>query len=422
MRPLLCALAFVACSRADQRQVPAPPPSASASAAPLSAWPAWLESKDAAEKLIAERTRRATVREPSVTSESLRASLLAAAERNTLTAGLEAIAPSLGAATDRERSFVLFGSFHDAAPQIALFRKLTGPLGFGPTDVALEQLHAPGRWQNLEPGMQQGDGAVLDAFAKGADRAALDALVASQRDHDYAAWKYDYLEELPALAASVRASGVRLHGCDLPAVLQARVKHFGDAALAGLRELHCALALEQLPKGRKVAVLWGARHVESDGFPRFLPPDAAVTRVLLFGGRPAGEGEEARLSEGLRLGEPVLFPLEGLGRYALVLAEGALAARVDRVRTEVVAGDEPHLGKLLLTSETELELRVAGKHTRVGPKRVELALGPGAHAFLAQAPGKLAIAGAVPMPEHGFVELELDPKAGSLRLVVHRAR
>lgn len=409
---LVLALGFAACSRE-----PAPPPAdaapaPSASAAPSQPWPDLPTTSDAARRLLAERTRRAPRSEPPLSRERLQASLAASAQKNELVAGWAAIAAHLATPAKGRSSFVLFGTFHDAPAQIAAFRKLVGPLGFGPSDAVVEQLHAPGRWRDVAPAEQAGDSAALDA----GDRAALDALVASQRDHNYTAWKYDYLEELPALAATLGASGVRLHGCDLPTGLQARAKDVGDRELAGLRELHCVLALEErLRVPATVAMLWGARHVEADGAPRFLPADADVKSVLLFGGRPAGDGEEAKL--GLRLGEPVLFPVEGQGRYALLLAEGALAARIDRVRTRVDAGEADRLGKLEVVSERELELWVGGQRLRVGPKAVRLALPPGHHGFLA-----LPFAGGIPMPEHGFVELSLAPAAGSARLVVHRGR
>lgn len=405
-----------------------PPSSASSAApapAPVAAWPELPVTAEGVQALVRERTQRAPRAEPAIGAEALLTSLRRAAEQGELSAGFDAIAARLAgrasaAATRGNASFVLFGTFHDAPAQIAAFRKLTGPLGYGPTDAALEQLHAPGRWRGVEPSDQAGDVGVIEADS---GRAALDALIGSQRDHDHTAWKYDYLEEFPALAATLRASGVELHGCDLPSALQARARAAGDAALLDLRELHCALSLEASLRGRarpaSVAVLWGASHVAADRAPRFLPANADVVAIHAFGGRPAGDGVEAELADELRIGEALLFPLEGQDRLALILPEGALAARVDRARTQLDSNDAKRLGKLVVTSEGPIELRVAGKPIAAGAH----ALPPGNHGFVAFRASGPAVAGAIPMPEHGFVELSLEqPKSPTYRLIVHRAR
>jgi len=399
-----------------------PSVSASATAAPATPWPELPTNAEGARALVSEHTLRPPRAEPPLGVEQLLVGLRSAAERSELVAGLDAIAARLSrrakdANAKGRTSFVLFGTFHDAPAQIAAFRKLTGPLGYGPTDAALEQLHAPGRWRGVEAGAQIGDEAVLTAEG---GRAALDALVASQRDHNHTAWKYDYLEELPALATTLRATGVALRGCDLPSAVQDRVRPLGDAALLDLRELHCALSLAESPRGAasRVAVLWGASHVGADRAQRFLPANADVVEIHVFGGRPAGDGAEAELSRKLRLAEPVLFPVEGRDRFALILAEGALGARVDRARTQPGAGDAEKLGKLVITSESPVELVVSGKRFAAGAQP----LPPGAHGYVAVPKSGPLLAGAVPMPEHGFVELDLDAGASSLRLVVHRGR
>lgn len=134
-----------------------------------------------------------------------------------------------------------------------------------------------------------------------------------------------------------------------------------------------------------------------------------MVSVQLFGRRLEGE-----LPVSVKLSEP--------DRLALLLAEGPLAARVDRARTQAAAGDAGRLGKLVATSEPDVELRVGGKTARVGERPVEIALGAGHHGFLASPRAVPAIAGDVPMPERGFVELHLEPRTGTARFVVHRGR
>jgi len=395
------ALALAACTgpAAVARRppvAPRPPPAPAA-------WPAFPVSVPGAQELLAAHTRRPARTEPVLTRELLEASLRAAARANQLVAGDDAIGAFLRARTPRQ-SFVLFGTYHDAPAQIVAFRRLAGALGFGATDAVIEQFHAAGRWSGVPAQHQAGDGAAL---VRGA---GLGGVIASQRDHDHAAWKYDYLEELPALVATLQAGGVRVHGCDLPTSLQARARSVGDVSLTGLRELHCVLALaEQVRPPSKVAMLWGARHVAADGVQRFLPPDATVIAIEVFGGRPAGDGVEGQL--GFRLAGPVLFPVPGRDRFALVLPAGALAVRVDRARTALSAGEPT--ATLRVSSETELELWLDGSAEPVGDKPRDLPLAAGQHAFLAR-----DVAGGVRVPEGGFTELHLA--GGEVRIVEHR--
>ncbi|MCE7894015.1 MAG: hypothetical protein DYH12_30680 [Sorangiineae bacterium PRO1] len=419
-------LVVAACSREPSSpSADAAPAQVADAAAPATEkpWPALPESPEDAAGVLRDHTRRAPRSEPALDRARLQSSLGKSAEKDELVAGWPAIAALLSARAERamkegRSSFVLFGTHHDAPAQLTAFRKLTGPLGYGPTHAVLEQFHATGRWSNVEAREQAGDTAALEKLGRDGDRAALDAVIASQRDHNHTAWKYDYLEELPALAATLRASGVALHSCDMPTALQARARAVGDVALLGLRELHCALALgDRLRAPAKVAMLWGASHAGADAAQRFLPVEADVVSVQLFGGRPEGEAPVS-----VKLSEPVLFPVPGHDRFVLLLAEGPLAARVDRARTQAEAGDASRLGKLVVTGEPEVELHVGGKTARVGDKPVEIALGAGHHGFLAQSRDALSIAGGVPMPEHGFVELHLESRAGSARFVVHRGR
>lgn len=397
---LISACVLAACA-VPGAALPGPSPPAVAARPAPTAWPELPLTPEGAHRVLAAHTRRPPRTEPTLTRESLEASLLSAARKNQLVSGYDTIAAFLRARATRP-SFVLFGTYHDAPGQVVAFRRLAGVLGFGATDAVIEQFHARGRWSNVPAPEQAGDAAALDVVPR------LDGVIASQRAHNHTAWKYDYLEELPALVATLRAGGVRLHGCDLPTALQTRLRPVGDAALAGLRELHCVLALGEGAHGpATVAMLWGARHVAADGVQRFLPSGATVVSIEVFGGRPSGDGIEARL--GFRFTDPVLFPVEGRDRFALVLPLGTLAARVDRARTSLRVGDP--VGKLVVTSDPEVELWVDGHAERVGARPRELPILPGPHAFVAG-----SVAGAVFVPEGGYSELHLG---GDTQVIEH---
>ncbi|MFO0571819.1 MAG: hypothetical protein U0263_39715 [Polyangiaceae bacterium] len=358
--------------------------------------------------------------------------LLEAARKNELHAGWEDIARFVAARADHavsggRPSFLLVGNFHDAPAQIVAFRRLSGVVGSKLGDATIEQLHADGHWAGVEPSAQLGDSLNVARFAEQGDRNSLEALVAGQREHNHTAWKYDYLEEMPALFATLRTSGVVLHACDMPGALQSRVRHLGDGSAMSLRELHCVRSLEDALAGRKtparVAMLWGAEHIGAGGVQRFLPANADVVAISLFGGRPAeARGIETGIELRHRLESPLLFPFQGNDRFALVLAEGAARANVDRTRDADLADSAERLGKLLLTSTTEVELWVGGRSVRVGEKVVSVVLPPGQHAFVAIPKQPPRLCGAIAMPEHGYVELGLDPSHAEIRLVTHQGR
>jgi len=361
-------------------------------------WPALPTTSDEARALIEQKTRREPTPESAVTLE---AALVRSAEAGSLRAGWDAVAHTIDARLrPGHPGFVLFGTFHDAPAQIVAFRHLFGALGVRVSDVALEQFHADGRWAGA--GDQTGDSALLAGFTERGDRRSLEALVEAQRDHDHAAWKYDYLEELPALVATLRASGVAVHACDMPTALQQRVAPLGDEALLRLRELHCVLSLKA---GSRVAMLWGADHVRADGVQRFLPADADVVRVDVIGGRPNDD------SLPLRLTSPLLVPIDA--RYVLVLPAGRLAAGVDRSKTDRGSGPP---GQLSVTAFAELDLVVGGKKLRA-PGTTNLP--PGAHAFLATPTQGPRLAGSIEMPAEGSVELDFE-SAEMVRIVTRR--
>jgi hypothetical protein len=382
----------------------APPPSAPPVLSPPprvswpTAWPALPTTPSEARALVDQKTRRTPAPEGSVPVED---ALVRSAEAGTLIAGWDAVAQAIDARLrPGHPGFVLVGTFHDAPAQIVAFRRLFGVLGVRVSDVTLEQFHADGHWAGA--GDQRGDSALLAGFAESGDRRSLDALVEAQRDHDHAAWKYDYLEEIPTLVATLRTSGVSVHACDMPTALQKRAAPVGDEALLRLRELHCVLSLKA---GPRVAMLWGADHVRADGIQRFLPPEADIVRVEVVGGRPSDD------TLPLRLTSPLLVPVEG--RFVLVLPVGRLAAGVDRSKTDRGSGPP---GQLAVTAFAELNLVVGGKKLHV-PGTASLPAGT--HAFLATPPQGPRIAGSLEMPTDGSVELDFE-SAEMVRVVTHR--
>ena len=415
-------------SSAAQRPSDAGAPAGDARAKP---WPALPTELDDARALVEKHTTRAPLPESALTADRVELALARAAGKNELRAGWSAISAMLRerarkSFTAGRSSFVLFGTLHDAPVQIAAFRQLAGVLGFGATDAVLEQFQADGHWGGLSFDVQRGDSSTVERFHRRGDRVALEELLATQRDHNHTAWKYDYLEEFAASSAALRASNVELGACDMPSLLQARIRPLGDASVERLRELHCALALGERLHARNapatVAMLWGARHVESDGIRRFLPADAGVTAIVVLGGRSEPGSLEVLLAARIRLGEPVLFPVEGSDRFVLMLPERELRANVDRARVGRTDVESERDGKLEIGSEGPLELVIAGRQLRLGTKTVTLALGPGEHAFITSPARGPRVVGVVPLPAQGFAELSLNARAAQIRWVVHEAK
>jgi hypothetical protein len=367
-------------------------------------WPALPGDAAALDALVAARATRTPATSSSaapaaLAADDLREAIVAANAAGTLVAGLAPIAAALDARVERAgaRSYLLFGSYHDAPAQLRAFRHVVARLARAPL-VALEQLHADGRWPEV---VAHGDDAHLGAFLATGDRAALAELARAQQRSNYTAWKYDYLAEVSDVLLTARALGWALGGCDMPSALQAESRdRLGERAEA-LRDLHCALTLADRLGGRDprqpVALFYGDAHLAR--LPRFLPADAEIVTIHMLGGRPRGAGLEATV--GVTVSDPVLVPIDG--GYALLLREPPLAAAIERVRDPLLAS----------TAEIQLNgekgtLLILGDRIRP-PGRAALRGGRGS--FILELDGAL-VAGAIDGP----TALEVDHD-GVIRVV-----
>jgi hypothetical protein len=317
-------------------------------------------------------------------------------------------------------SWLLFGTFHDAAGQVDAFRQLVGPGGVPFTQVVLEQLRADGRW-GATAGAQTGDSAPLARFLASGDRAAWDELARAHEEHDYTAWKYGYAERVLDVITTARALRIPALGCDLPDALLARA--VGDAGAEAtppgsdeevlrLRELHCLLSVRDAVGGAKgrVAMLWGQAHVRGDGFRRYLPPGNQVLSVYAVGARHSADAPDELLRDRLILNDPVLVPL-GEGEAALLLPDGWLGGQLERVRTK---GEAPP--GIRVSATTAGTFTLGRQSVEVASEEAHLSVEPSAHTYCFES-GGLRVVGNVLVPARGEVELSIDTPARSTRSV-----
>ena len=378
-------------------------------------WPKLPDKARGVERLIDQYTLRPppagkSTQAPS--AKALQAAVLDAARADTLVGGWGPISAALK--PRGQPSYLLFGVFHDSAGQIEAFRRLTGPLGIQGLDLlAVELFDADGRWAGVSPKVQRGEQALLNA-AQGGSARALSELFEVQAQTHYAAWKYGYLRTVMDLPLSARASGRRLLGCDTAALLQERMVAAGEAGLA-LRDLQCALVLRDALREGAAALLWGQAHLALDRLPRFLPKKAQLERIYMFGARPSEFGVEVELSAQLAVGGPLLVPLKGAGRWALLLGEGAWGVKVERIRSEASKA----------TSATLVFEGPAGTLYFQGRKRSLEGEGPwsiparaGSAAFLWAGEARQVV-GTVSLPARGRTLLQIERSA--IRMIIEHA-
>jgi len=348
-------LLLLACTKPP----PAPPP-----------WPPFPKDDAARDALVKQRT----LREPTPVTDFSPEAVLAAARQqglHTLPSGERRVYAWIH---QQNPKWLLFGTFHDSAAQVAAFRRLVGKGGVrGFTHVALEQLHADGRWASFDGG-QRGDDAVLHDD---------DALARAHHAHDYTAWKYGYERDVLDLVDS------RTLPCDAP--------HTRDERL---RELHCLFAIRDKtgPEAR-IAMLWGMAHVTSEGFRRFLPPSEKTLSLYAVGGRwtpdPAFDAK-------LLVDDLTLVPL-GEGEAALLLPNG----HVQRARDEDFAGQKP-----VLHASGDGTLRI-GSHEAKLPADLELP--PGEYTYAFRSSGGLDVVGSIEL--YAEAELAFDAVTRETRAV-----
>jgi len=321
-------------------------------------------------------------------------------------------------------SYLLWGVYHDSVEQFVAFRRLVGPQGIGGNlAIAIELFDGDGHWSGAADAEQQGDSALLSQYLTSGDAQALDTITDRQQDVDYTAWKYGYIPEVIDLLPEARASSRPVIGCNMPIALQVRARRALGSRTEELRELHCALvvrdALDSAHRPERVAMLWGQAHLGAGRFERFLPSDAQIMSILVFGGRANELSLEALLAPKLALSDPLLLALSEPGadtpeRMALLLPEGRLGLQVERVRHSSgcpLPDDLQH--RLRLSSSERATVLIDGKtelELRSDPRSVRLE--PGLHTYWAES-SSLALAGALDMPDSGALELELQPLARS---------
>jgi hypothetical protein len=308
--------------------------------------------------------------------------------------GWEAITAWLLGRLDRRRAgrsqYLLVGSYHDSGAQVAAFGRLVGPFGLkGLRAVVAEAFYADGQWAGVPAELQQADTRSLQTFLESGERAAWDQLLQTQRRENHTAWKYRYLPTVMELVSSARASGQRFLACDLLPQLQPDFSAQGaegEALVLRVRELHCLLSIERAlvatPAARRVAMLWGQAHVTPEGIARFLPRDADVLSIYLFGFRPGEHGIERDLEHRLKTTAPLLVALDDTEtQLALLLPGPRLEAKLDLARDRLDAPIPPEQRHLLSVTTTQPGLLViAGQSHAVEEEKVT-ELVPGAHAW-----------------------------------------
>ncbi len=298
-------------------------------------------------------------------------------------------------------AFVLFGALHDSGPQVDEFRRVVSrmPHLWG---VVMEQFKARGDWRNATPEVKASDtddADLADFFATGSD-AALYRLRVSQVDHDYAAWKFGYVETVLDTVITLRGVNRPVYACDMPKTLIASSLEGTDDETT-LREAHCAISareklrllgpahvakgetyFDDIPPPMRAAFFVGDNHAGIGGLPRFLHDGAQIATVHLIGGRP-----EAELPADMTVYDPVLVPLheEGVTSFALLLpnASNALVDRViDRspARVRPAADGTISAPTVWVESDGPARIALAGADLAVGSSGEWLRVRPGTHA------------------------------------------
>jgi hypothetical protein len=308
----------------------------------------------------------------------------------------------------------LFGVRHDSGGQLDAIRRLLGPGGLrGLEVVAAEVFFANGRWNGIAPDRQAGDDGEIRNWLDRGDWTAFERLAVRHPDSDYAAWKYGTTANALDLLVDARAVGRDFRGCNMPKALQERtgLTPLGDDRLRlRLRELHCLLALGPAAHPRRAAVLWGADHVLPDGFPRFLPADAAVLAITLFGFRPGTDTVEEAVARNVQVVEPVLLPLDETGTaMALLLPDALLGGEVERVRVDGPSS-EPSRAGTWVSSASPAVLHVGGQAVDVALAERRVDLPEGEYAYVLEA-GDRRVVGRLEVRRRLSLELSFDPDA-----------
>ncbi len=322
-------------------------------------------------------------------------------------------------ATDKP-SFVLFGSLHDSGAQLDAFRRVATrmPHLWG---VVMEQFKARGDWPKSDVKAADVDDADLAEFFATGSEGALYRLRANQQEHDYAAWKFGYVDTVMDAVVAFRGASLPVFACDMPKSLLGPALEGTDEATT-LREAHCAISareklrllgpahvakgetyFDDVPPPMRAAFFVGDNHAGIGGLARFLHADGRIATVHVIGGR-GWSPETAELPADMAIVDPVLVPLgePDVTSWALLLpnvSSGVIDRVIDRgdAKSDRIARPRPPTDDTIsaptvwVESESPARIALAGADVALlgGGRGGEwLRVRPGRHACTITVGGK----------------------------------
>ena len=394
------------------------------------AWPELPRGVEELESLVATRVEHSDPSEPDLETESLR-ERLSSGGTESFVAGWDEISRALSKGLQRPQgergdSLLLVGCYHDSGGQIDAFRRLVGPGGVSEIDViAVELFRAKGHWASVASEEQAGDDEDLHRFLRSGDGEAFLALRRRQLETNYTAWRYGYVDNVMELVTSARATKTDLMGCDMPLRLAKLVDVPLDQRFDNLREIHCLRALNGRldPQGsqRRIVMLWGQKHLMSQGIRRFVKSGTSVVSVFLYGHRAGTGTVESELETSIVVNEPILFALDDArtaDAHALLLPGPKLGGAVERSKARAMPGEvstEDRL-EIVVTSEATGVLTIGSESVEVGETARKVVLGPGSHRYVLRTEQR-SVYGRLEDWGAGRVELDFDPRAGTTRII-----
>ncbi|MCB9556778.1 MAG: hypothetical protein H6707_11795 [Deltaproteobacteria bacterium] len=306
------------------------------------------------------------------------------------------LARAISAARSAGRDvYLLWGSFHDAPAQIAGLAWLLSPAcGLRIDAAAIEQFDAA--WFDGRR-MIEGDDALLADLAQPVRRrAALARLIARQKKKNYTGWKYDYLDQIAEVLAMAIASNVPLVGCDLPLKPQRRLAKLDPDAVDAMRELHCVGNLSRRAGRHGVFLMaWGESHLPPAGVSRFLPPTATVIALRTRGGRRLSRPEKPSVIQFAHVAVPTgPWPSAAKAtelRATIFLRTAENAGERERTRDDRVDGGSSDKGLRVTVDMAAARFSLDGGS--FVDTRLPIAASAGAHYFVLQALGHVAVGG-----------------------------
>jgi len=339
-------------------------------------------------------------------TEDVEAALIKQLKSGQLVAGWPQIIANLQHALSPQKpSFLLWGTSHDSRPQLTAFLRMIGGNGLQTvTDVFVEMFHADGHWADVPLSAQRGTNALLTQIAQNANPKALLSLYQEQSHSIYTGWKYHYIDDLVNLPLLAKARNIRVHGCDIPPQLRRQMSYRGKENLR-IRELHCAQA-NRLSEARKRAVLmfWGQNHIGANGICRFLPKNALITSVYVYGERIHLGVMVSELQNRLSFTHPVLIKLASISnvkRRVLVLPGKYLSVPWMHTRARTKKKTSYNLEII----GDFASLRIAGRRF-TKPTQVRLTAGWHAFSFKRTPKGKVVI-GSVKVMKEGYTNVKV---------------